>query len=337
MSSNQEITLSELLVKVVNLVKLLWRNKILIIFCGLTLGVLGAMTRGKSIYTAQTSLLLKSEGSGSGGGLMGLAAQFGLGSDELISFEKFLGVAKSRNIIQKALLTEVKVNDKQDLIAHHFLIDSKKREAWQEAKPKYAKADLREQGFIQDTSLSDLLRSVKDMIAVTEGKGGMTLVEVKCSNEEIAYHFCKAIVDETINFFVKTSISSDLQTKKIIETRIDSLRDELNDYEQRYTTLKDQSIQTVKSKGLIDLMRMERKLRILNEMYVEATKQQEIVNFKVLNNSPGIEVVDAPKFPLPFERQSLIVRTVLFGFIGGFLGIALVLAQVAYKRVKELF
>lgn len=316
---NKEISIKDIVIKAISLITIVKKNIILLLIIVLAFAGLGYYTKGKNKFSASSTIMLKSQGA-TGGGLMSLATQFGLGGEELISFDKFKGIALSQSVLRQVLLSNVKVKGKSDLIGHHIIEAGNYRLAWKEKRPNLANVNLNEDSPNRDTVMVILLGTIKNIISISEDKAKLITVAVSDGNEDIAYAICNTVVKKTIEFFANTTVGTDVKTKENILERIDSIKTELYQSEQQYSNLKDNTFQTVKTKGLIDLLRVERKLKILNEMYIEATKQYEILNFKIANTNTGIQVVDYPRYPLDLVKVSVVNRLIMYSALGFIIG-----------------
>ena len=54
-------------------------------------------------------------------------------------------------------------------------------------------------------------------------------------------------------------------------------------------------------------------------MYSEVLRNLEITRFSLMNNTPLIQIIDGPRYPLPYEKPSKRKALIIGGFLGGFL------------------
>lgn len=329
----KELSLIDLLIKLKPIFFLVKRNVLFLGIAVILLCAVGVLRRPKGKYLATTTVLLKDESQGGGSGLMSLVSAYGFGSQSGITFDKFKGIGSSDFIIKSVLKKKGSVKGKEDVIAHHLIKHWKLDKAWKKSRKNLFEADYSVAGPNQDTINLILLPKVKKLISMSESKEKLLRVIVTSESEDLALIVSKEIVDEVIKFFKISSVADDVNTKNLLEARIDSLQKDLFRTEQEYADMKDQSYQTVKSKGLLENIRAERNLRILNEMFLEATKQFELINFKILNNNPSISIVDTPNTPLRMEQKSLLVILILYSMLGFILGFVILLIKTYYKTV----
>ena len=129
-----EISLAELWLKVQSMIKFLWKKKFWIIGISFLFAVLGYL----KVYTAKpsysASLTFSLEQGSDGGGLLGLAYQFGFsmgaGGDGL-GGDNLLSLMKSRRIVQDVLFSPTpKMSDSIALINHYILTQPKLAKQW---------------------------------------------------------------------------------------------------------------------------------------------------------------------------------------------------------------
>jgi uncharacterized protein involved in exopolysaccharide biosynthesis len=70
-------------------------------------------------------------------------------------------------------------------------------------------------------------------------------------------------------------------------------------------------------------------------MYTEVAKNLELAKISLSEQTPIIQVVDAPKFPIEKKKNS-IPKAILIGcFLGGFLMAAFVIARRVYRLIMK--
>ena len=312
---NDEISLKDIVLKVVYLVKLIKKN--IIVFSLIVLGclVLSYFIPSHVKYSSKSTLMFNTGGSNNK--LLSLASNFGFGgSDNVVSFEKYKNIATSKMLLDKIFYKSVEINGKIDLLGHHIIDNFGWRKDWKETRPSLANIDLNRRDAKTDTVLSYMYGPVLGQLDISQDDGDLVIVSFTSENENIALEFNKFLVKECIDFFYESYLDKDIQTRNIIKSRLDSIKRDLNSADFKYSNLKDKSYKTVKAIGYIDILRAERELRILTEMLVEAKKQFEIINFKVLNANDSIQKIDAPIYPLPFSVISLSLK-LFIGFSAG--------------------
>ncbi|NBV14741.1 MAG: lipopolysaccharide biosynthesis protein, partial [Sphingobacteriia bacterium] len=77
---------------------------------------------------------------------------------------------------------------------------------------------------------------------------------------------------------------------------------------------------------------------LLNAIYTEVLKNLEMTRFSLLNETPVINIIDEPRYPLPQEKAQLLIWILGGGIIGlllsafTLLGIALRQSVIAFLK-----
>ncbi|MFT6746189.1 MAG: hypothetical protein ACJAZ2_000527 [Glaciecola sp.] len=327
----KEITLEEVLDKLLSVIILIKKNYILVGVVMLASVAFGVMTRDDKVYTAKTTILLPSSAAS---GMLSLASQFGMSNEKGITFEKFKGIASSSTNLKKVLLMDAKIDGKPDKMIH-FLMDELEL---RKANSSLADVDFNQRGMRQDSVLNVVIDLLDKRVQIKETIDELIKVEVTGKNEVLAALMNEELVNQTLLFFDESSVAEDIKTINNLELRRDSTKEELYREEMRLATLKDAAVRTVKSKGYVHMLRSEREFKILNETYVELIKQMQMLSFQIDNNRHNISIVDSPMLPLKGKRRSIAMTSIIFSIVGFIASLLLLiggpLLLKAFKTVK---
>ncbi len=328
---NKRYTLEELILLLRNYVLIIKKNIILISIVSTIFISLFVIFRTET-YNAQSSLFLKSSKSSR---IFSLASSFGLGADTEVNYDKIKSVAESDYIIKKVLFSSVTINNKKDILINHLIDEKKLRLKWAKNRPDLINIKMEEEGFIQDSICLEFINMIKLSTKVNENKEKLIEIQTTNKKENYAVEINKLLVQLTLEFFKDIEINDELKTKEYIKHRLDSVQNKLLTKENEYAVFSDQTFSLVKSQGLLERKRIERELRILNEMYIELVKQLELINFKVLDKKSSIQLLNSPNYPLKPKKRSLVISVVLGGMLGFFLSISFVLLKIRYKKALQ--
>ncbi|HEX8607081.1 MAG TPA: lipopolysaccharide biosynthesis protein, partial [Pedobacter sp.] len=135
-TNTKEISLKELLIKLMEWLKYL-RSKAIIIMAVTLFGCISGYYYAKSkqpIFVAETSFVLEGKNESGGlGSLAGLASMAGIGVNSgggIFQGDNILELYKSRAMIQEALLTPVETSNGRHLLVDTYIDFNKLREAW---------------------------------------------------------------------------------------------------------------------------------------------------------------------------------------------------------------
>lgn len=324
----KRIGISDAIIFVKELIALTKKNFVVISIVGVVFFLLGFFVlKPADKYVATTSIMLKS--SSAQGGLINLASQFGLDNNQGITFEKFKGIATSNKIIKQTIQSTFAFNN-NEIVVGKFLIDT--LNLWED-KPEFSKLNFSKVSSERDSVINHLAVVLKDMITIAENEEELVVLNVTSSYEFFSKHVNDIILKSTIHFFKESAMNTDMRSKRIIQQKLDSIKVELYNTETNYAKLKDESFMTVKTQGYIELLRLERQMKILNQMLVETTKQNEIYAVKVLNSSPSIDIVDTPQFPINNTKRSRLVLSIILFMLGVLGTIGFLYFQTYYVKI----
>ena len=337
--AKEEIALKDFTIRIITIFKILKKNLlwcILIVCVGAPLGV---FIPKKSAYSAKTTVLLNS--SGNKGSFMSIASSLGFGQNtEMVSYEKFEMIASSKKLISQVLRDSVILDGEKNLFGHHLIKKLKLDKAWKITHPGLLNVNLNIESPSKDTVMMFLHQRINSLYDIVEGKGELVEISSRHENEDLTQQLSSLIADKTITFFLDRSVSKDIKTRDLIQSRIDSVRSSISLSEGRYAELKDKSHRSVKAQVQINLMTAQRKLAILNELYLQLIKQKEIIDFKIKNANSGLEVIDYPSKPLIHTQKSLKKRIFISTFLSFIGAISFVLVifygRKGLKSLKQL-
>jgi hypothetical protein len=331
------IKIEEIYLKLLKGFKLIKKNLLLLIICSIIGGVLSIAVKPVPNYDANTSIILKNQGENKG--ILNLASRLGIGGKSAINFDKIKAVGLSRNIFFKLCANKVKINNEYDYIGAHLIKHYKFDEKWKN-KPNLVNVNFSKNSQALDTVINTLFLKSNKNIKIEENKEKLVLISVSYQNHDLALEINKVLTTLILDYFERFELDEDFKTKKILQNKLDSINQELISNENQFARLKDESLNTIKSKGLVGLQNQQRKITILNQMFIEVTTQLEMVNFKILDKTSSFEILDQPFPPLKKNSSSLlfyIIGGTILGFlIGMFISIAIVYIKNLHQRVKDL-
>jgi hypothetical protein len=334
---SDEISLKELILKLQEWWSYLlgqWKLIILVSFIGSLLGLGYAFTQ-KPIYKAEFSFVLEDEKSGGGlGGALGLASQFGLdlgggGGGGIFAGDNLLELMKSRSMVQKALLSPISVNGKNQSLADYYISINEMREDWEgkaylEPLNYPINADMSKFSRIQDSVLMEMHQDIiKNLLSVAkiDKKLSILKVTVNSENELFSKAFTEVLVSVVSNFYVETKTKKSAANVAILQHQTDSVRNQLNRAISGVAQSSDAipnlnaARQVLRSSGQQRQIDVQANTAILTEL----VKNLELSKLSLRKETPLIQVIDRPVLPLKVERAGKLKGLVMGGFLAGFL------------------
>lgn len=322
-----------------------WWVLLLCIMIGASLGA-GYYFLQKPRYEALTSFILE-EKSGSGGGLAGLASQFGMdmgslgmSGGSLFAGDNIFEILKSKKIIFKVLLSKTsQIQKPQVTLADLFLEFSGWKKAWSK-RPELA--ELNYSNVVSETNLTSQQDSTLNLIQIylvrkalmaerKNKKGSIITVTLAAANPLFARLFSERVVEEATVFYldVKTKIA---QTNiNQMQRRADSLLYLLN--RKSYTVASTQLLDVnpgFKAAGVPAEIAGRDKM-VLSTIYVEVTKNLEASKLLLSQQTPIVQILDRPDELLTDKKTSLPTLTAIMAFGALFFIVLFLLGRFIFR------
>lgn len=350
--SSDEISFKELIIKIKEWVAFILKKWKIITLVGFIGGLCGFFyaSNQKEKYTAKITFVLEEgKGSSSGlGGLASLAGQFGVdvgGSSGggLLSGDNILLYFKSPSLAREVLLstfdssTNVSIAD-----VYANVYDLKK--AWNDNK-KIGNVHFpilnqnASYSRLQDSLLQIIINTIvtsQFTVARTDKKAGFIDVSSTMQSELLAKVYCERIVQKVVERYITIKTQRQNATVQKLQLRVDSIANLL-----RQKTVSGASLQN--SSSTMDInplyrtgttVAVESTLRdktLLSTIFASVTQNLEMAKFTLSQETPVIQIVDAPVLPLKKEKMSRLKTAILGSFLFSFV---LVLGFIV-KRVYD--
>ncbi|APU95262.1 hypothetical protein BV902_02060 [Sphingobacterium sp. B29] len=327
-----------------------WYFFIIAVLIGGSIGYFYAKSQ-KPTYTASTTFVLESgEGGGnSGGQIAGLAALAGvnLGSSggDIFQGDNLFELYKSRKMIEATLLLP-SPSDSSMLIWDRYLtmIDARKR--WKAQQPALLELDLKKTVPAQlirsrDSLLQKAVLDInKDYLAVgkLDKKSSLIKVDVNSTDEIFSKEFNEALVAQVNDFYVKTKTKKSLDNIAILQQKTDSVRSVMNGNIATSAVTIDVTPNlnpTRQAQRLIPTQRSQFSAETNKVILGQMVQNLELSKMALMKESPLIQKVDEPIFPLLVERPSGLKTAIIFAFAAAFLTFVVLVIKRWYTEILK--
>jgi uncharacterized protein involved in exopolysaccharide biosynthesis len=344
--NSEEITLKEVIQKISNWFKLIakqWVFISIVVLVGVAAGVLLSIYQ-KPKYTAELTFALE-EKAGGGGGLgayAGIASQFGIdvgtGGGGAFSGDNMLELMKSRLLIQKTLLTKVKINNEEEQLVDRYINIKGYREKWNK-NPELRALDFKKDSLKftikQDSILLILVKSIKinDLI-VSKNDKKLNIVTVKCTtNDELfSKYFTENLVKNVAEFYIETKTKKSRSNVELLQRRTDSVKSELDKEMYGAAISQDQNLNAIRAQARVLGIKKQMNIQMLSAMYGELVKNLEVSKLALMREEPFIQVIDTPILPLMKDKLGIVKGSILGGLIFGFLALLFLTIKILIKQ-----
>lgn len=348
-TESEEISLKELIEKVKEWYQYLLSKWKIILFTGIigaSLGLMYSLTK-KPIYTATLSFALEDEKGGAGGlgGALGLASSFGLdlggSGGGIFTGSNLTELFKSRSMVEKTLLSPVYLNNRKISLAEMYIQNNEWREIWKK-KSKFSNIEFlpnsNRKNFtrVQDSILGVMYQNLSKsglIVAQKDKKVSIISIDVLSTNELFAKYFCEALARQVSDFYIYTKSKKARINMDILQRQLDSIRGQLNGSITRVAVANDNTFNLNPALNVrrTPVARSQVDVQANTAILTELVKQSELAKVTLRKETPLIQVIDRPIFPLPKESFGKAKGLV----IGCFLGCFLVVLGLLVRRILK--
>jgi uncharacterized protein involved in exopolysaccharide biosynthesis len=276
-----------------------------------------------STFKATSTFIVEDKSGKGGGGLSGLASQFGIdvggltgGGAGLFDGDNILEIIKSRAIIEKVLLTKMDepASSKGQTIADYYIQINDLASAF-ESKNINVKslnfAGLTEGAkhtVKQDSILYILYSRINKNLNVEKKNKKSTIItlEVVSGDQVFSKVFAEEVLKQTSDLYIDIKTGNLSRSIERIQQKADSLQRSLSNIYQN-------SFQINSSRTELS----NRDKTFSSTLYAEVVKNLETLKLSLINQTPVIQVLDTPKFPL-FDQRTPARYSLMIGFAIGF-------------------
>jgi hypothetical protein len=305
----------------------LWTKKKqagLLAIAGITFGSLISLLWPVT-YSAKMTFVVENSKAGAGSLVSDLAGQFGLdvsslnGISGVLAGENVQELLKSNKILKRSLLSTY---DQKHTLADLYIRKYGLKKRWED---KYVEngelifpADRQSYSRLQDSLLMEIVKRITEKeisIVMPDKRQGFFELALTTRDEQLSSLLCRQIVYESSNFYIQTKTQRIKNNIDRLQARADSIGFLLKNktYKASNSSALLLDINPSYSKARVGAEVDERDKYILSTIYSEIIKNLEISKTILAQETPTVQVLDEPDFPL--QKNSL--KWYKSGFYGG--------------------
>ena len=291
-----------------------------VILCSVLAGIYGKFV-GQQKYNAEFIIAAEQEKSS---GMENLLAQFGMevgGTNPGGVFvgESLVRLFTVRSSVEKALLLPYKGSgiDKK-LLADMFFEDLNQSTRGQLRNVKFFQ-DPKRHNTATDSALWFLYKHInKNVLTATKPDKKLTFITVSCKhlNDTLALEFSKAIIQVVTDKFIQAITRNVRKNLLVLRREADSIKKVMDYNIVRNANNMDYNINPLQQTAKIEQNKSLIDMQISISLYGEIVKNLKLAELALKKQTPLIEVVDIPHFPLEKLGLSQWMYAVL-GALGG--------------------
>jgi uncharacterized protein involved in exopolysaccharide biosynthesis len=295
----------------------------------------------KPVYIAELAFVTEGDSKGGMGAYAGIAAQFGLdiGGNGASAFEgeNLIEVLRSRYLIERTLLTPIDDQSKKLLIDYYLELNDGKKN-WSE-DPKLKNVKFVEKKVINDRVTDSILKSVYADVAKSslkiekpEKKLEKIVLTMTSGDEFFAKRFAELLMENALDFYVDIKSKKSRENLSILQKQTDSVRSSLYGNISQAAAITDLNVNPARQIVRTGSQRSQMNAQANAALYTELVKNLELAKITTRKETPLVQVIDYPKFPLEKKKPGRLMMGILFAIAGTLLCIVVLLIRKWYRE-----
>lgn len=325
-----------------------WFLLLLSILTGIGLGAVYYKIQ-KPRYEAVTTFILEEKSAG-GGGLAGLASQFGFdigglkGGGSIFAGDNILDILKSKRIIHEVLLSKVDSAKgyEGETLADLFLKSNGWKAKWEKKSElndiNFANKPQNQKSIQQQDSVLNLIHDflIKKSLSADRfnKKGSIIKVSVTATNSLFAKLMTERIVDAASKLYFDIKTGNAQANIAQMQRRSDSLLSLLNRKSFTAAATQPLDINPGIKTAIVPVEIATRDKAVLATLYAEVTKNLEASKLLFAQQAPVIQLLDRPSALLDDHKKGLAFLLIIGAISSAFV---FVLGAIAAFLLSKIF
>lgn len=297
----------------------------------------------KPKYTAKISFSLI-EKSGSSSGLASLASSFGFGGllggggGDAFSGDNLLEIIKSKYAVEKTLLHPVDFNGKLSTLADVFIDINDFHNKWKNNKNKElatiqypVNQDRNTFTRTQDSLLNEFYENFikKGELSVIRKDKKISIVNVSFTsiNEVFSKIFVENLMSQTYDYYKETRTVQSKANIAMMQHTADSIRGLYEGSLYKSAGISQVNINRALQTAAVPRIQSENNAQLYGTVYAEVLKNLETLKLDLARETPLVQIIDIPRYPLKKDKLGKAKGIVFGGFFGGLLIVFFLLAK----------
>lgn len=290
---------------------------------------LAYQTFKKTNYTAETKFVLETESGGGLGQFSSLASLAGVNlgslneSSNLFQIDNIVELYKSYTMMKETLLTSVDSELGPVRLITWYGQEAKYIDKWEAANVNFEIPQ--EQMLVRhDSVLKEVVEDILERnldVSKPNRKLSILRVAYTSADEKFAKDFNEVLVRIVNDHYLEVKTKKTGKNLAIIKRQADSVKrvldssmEELARFQQEHPNLN-----PLRAQAMVPMQKIQIDLKQSTVVYQELVKNLEIAKVAHRNNTPLIELVDRPIFPLEDDQMKWYKAIVIGLFAGGIL------------------
>lgn len=331
----EEVTIKELIQKIINWYYYLKGKIIVIIIAGCIGGAFGLFYawEKKVKYIATLTFVLEEEkGIGSGlTGALGFANSLGvdLGADAggVFSSSNIIELMKSRTLVTQALLEPINIRGMNISLADYYITISRskndKNTNFVFKNNFFTPSAKHDQlTFSQDSLMTIIWKEIVTQggilsVSQKDKKVGILTIESKSTDEFFSKLFTETIAKVVSDFYIQTKSKRARYNLEMLQKQTDSIKQELNRSISGVAVANDNIYNLNSALNVKRISSTQKQIDVQTNSAIlsQLIPNLEMAKLSVRKETPLIQIIDKPVFPLMKEEPNKFKTTIVFAIL----------------------
>ena len=342
--SPPQFTLKEVVQNLIDWVKFFrsqWKSLALSLIIGAGLGA-GYSQLKAPVFHAETSFVLEEEGMGGIGQMSGIASLLGvnlggIGTNGLFQGDNIMELYRSDRMLEETLLSPF---DNKKLLVDRFIEFEELEKKWSSTIDLSAlkfSASKENHGVQQDSVLKEIAKIIREkQLVVVKPDRKLSIIQVNLSSKDEAFAklFNETLVSKVNTFYLETKTKKTGENLRILQIQADSVRAILDQSLGTLAAEQDRipNANPLLSTATVNGRRKQVDVQTSAAVFQEIVKNLEMAKISHRINTPLIQLIDSPTFPLKRTEVRLVKGMVFGAFILGVLALSLLYLRRLYQK-----
>ncbi len=282
------------------------------------------------------------------GGLSGIASQFGIslgaGSGGIFGGDNIYEILTSRKMIEEALLVPNQIDGKIENLLNLYLTTYKINDDWSTSEKAYIRnlkfplyQNRKTFSRSQDSIILKVYkRIVEDQLEVTKRDKKLTIGDVVfvSKNEQLSKLFVENLMNVASKYYVESNTKVTKINYDALKRQTDSIKNVYDNAITQKAYMSDMNLNSVRQSSNISIIKKQTEIQVSMVAYSEMKKNLEILKMSLIRQTPLIEIIDQPIYPLKKIRIGRFIGLGVGGLLGGMLSILYLTIVYNIKKLK---
>lgn len=333
------IQYNDVISKGINMIKYLWSKRLLIFILSFLGGIIGMVNvwLKDPAYLAELTFTPENSSDSKIGSYAGIAAQFGidlgLGGGGVFEGDNIIELFKSNTLLEETLESPININGYNSLMAYYIPLTENKKIIKLVKDYKIDFTASNQKGFrIRDSIMKVAIKDINGSLNVDKIDKKLTIIKVSFiyKDEVFAKKFVEALSNTAIKYYATYKSEKARQNVAILQHQADSVKAELFGSVSNVAELNDLNVNPTKQAARVGSQKRSIDVQVNGAIYTEILKNLELAKITLRRETPFIQIVDKPVYPLKNKKMGRLFGGILGALIVGFL-------TVLFLTIKKSF